>query len=67
MVQTAIYLLFITEANDALPQIKIGVSRKHRALAMTIACGEATLAHAAMTELISEIFHCRRLRYGTGS
>ncbi|WP_237066610.1 FadR/GntR family transcriptional regulator [Loktanella sp. M215] len=66
MVQTALYSLFMTEANDAFPQSKVEVSRKHRAIATAIARGEAALAHAAMTEVISESFHRTRLRYATG-
>ena len=63
MVQTALYSMFMTEANDAFPQSKIEVSRKHRAIATAIARGEAALAHAAMTEVISDSFHRTRQRW----
>lgn len=61
MVQTALYSLFMTEANDAFPQSKVDVARRHRMIATAIACGEAATARAAMTDVINESF--TRLRY----
>ncbi|MFZ3582888.1 FadR/GntR family transcriptional regulator [Loktanella sp. DJP18] len=66
MVQTALYSLFMTEANDAFPQSKVEVSRKHRAIAVAIARGESARAHAAMTEVISDSFGRTRLRCKVG-
>ncbi|SHF63186.1 transcriptional regulator, GntR family [Loktanella atrilutea] len=62
MVQTALYSLFMTEANDAFPQSKVDVARKHRVIATAIAHGEAALARAAMTEVISDSFNRTRVR-----
>jgi DNA-binding FadR family transcriptional regulator len=56
MVQTALYSLFMAEANDAFPQNKIEVALKHRKIALAIAGGEAATARDAMTAVISESY-----------
>lgn len=63
MVQTALYSMFMAEANDAFPQSKVEVARRHRAIAVAIACGEAATARAAMTEVISESFQRTQMRF----
>lgn len=65
-VQTELYSLFMTEANDAFPQSKIDVARKHRNIAIAIARGEAITAHAAMSEVISDSFGRIRIRCEAG-
>ena len=56
MVQTALYSLFLTEANEAFPDGKAEVAQKHRAIVTAIASGESTRAHALMTEVIRESY-----------
>ncbi|MFT6607411.1 MAG: DNA-binding FadR family transcriptional regulator [Halocynthiibacter sp.] len=62
MVQTALYSLFMTEANDAFPQSKVDVAQSHRAIAIAIARGETATAQSAMTSVISDSFARTRLR-----
>ena len=52
MVQTALYSLFMTEARVAFPDSKAEVAQKHRAIVTAIASGNASCAHALMTEII---------------
>lgn len=66
MVQTALYSMFMTEANDAFPEGKVEVARRHRNIAVAITCGEAATAHSAMTEVISDSFARTRTRFQTG-
>lgn len=63
MVQTALYSLFMAEANDAFPQNKVEVALKHRKIATAIACGEAATAREAMMAVISESFARTQPRY----
>jgi DNA-binding FadR family transcriptional regulator len=65
MVQTALYSMFMTEANDAFPDSKSDVALKHQKIAMAIASGEAVNARNAMTDVISDSFARTRLRTGS--
>lgn len=56
MVQTALFSLFMSEANDSFPESKAEVAQKHRAIVTAIASGEATRAHALMTEVIRDSY-----------
>ncbi|WP_417258881.1 FadR/GntR family transcriptional regulator [Celeribacter sp.] len=62
MVQTALYSMFMAEANDAFPQSKVDVARRHRTIAAAISGGEPATACAAMTEVISDSFARTRMR-----
>lgn len=65
MVQTALYSMFMTEANDAFPDSKADVASKHRNIAAAIASGDAATASSAMTEVISESFARTQVRLRT--
>lgn len=54
MVQTALYSLFMAEANDAFPENRVAAARKHRAIAAAIACGESATARSIMTDIITD-------------
>ena len=63
MVQTALYSMFMAEANDAFPESKVEVAQSHRAIATAIACGEAAAARVAMTDVINSSHIRTRLRF----
>jgi DNA-binding FadR family transcriptional regulator len=54
MVQTALYSMFMAEADKAFPDSKIDVACKHRTIALAIASGEAGKARNAMTDVIRD-------------
>lgn len=62
IVQTALYSMFMAEANDAFPHSKTKVALGHRSIATAIACGETATARAAMTAVINDSFNRTRLR-----
>ena len=66
IVQTALYSMFMAEANDAFPDSKVEVARRHRAIAIAISCGEAATARSAMTEVISDSFARTRMKLQMG-
>ncbi|MFT6169798.1 MAG: DNA-binding FadR family transcriptional regulator [Celeribacter sp.] len=63
MVQTALYSMFMAEANDAFPESKVDVARGHRLIATAISCGETTAARSAMMAVINDSFTRTRLRF----
>lgn len=62
MVQTALYSMFMAEANDAFPQSKLEVVNKHRDIAIAIAGGDTARARTTMAEVINDSFMRTRLR-----
>ncbi|PIB25617.1 transcriptional regulator [Amylibacter kogurei] len=65
IVQTALYSLFMTEADDAFPDSKTDVALQHRKIATAITSGDAMVAKKAMTDVINESFNRTRLRAQT--
>ena len=61
MVQTALYSMFLIEADQAFPESKTDVAHKHRVIALAIASGEASKASKAMTDVIRESYNRTRV------